>query len=105
MKRFASVLIAAAFASGAMYAHAADMSDQERTDLRQRAQEMQNQRSRNPGFQPGQGRVQPEYVTAKPAKRAAKSKRSASVQKKKRHHKSAHKGRSVKNVPEAVVRK
>jgi hypothetical protein len=107
MKRFASVLIAAAFASAAMFAQAAEqLSDQERTDLRQRVQEMQNQRSRNPDFQPGQGRVQPEYATAKPAKRAVKSKRSATSHKKKTHHKTSHKkSRSVKDVPGAVVRK
>ena len=106
MKRFASVLIAAVFASAAMYAHAAELSDQERTDLRQRAQEMQNQRSRYPDFQPGQGRVQPEYTTAKAEKRAVKSKRTATSQNKKSHHKTAHKkGRSVKDVPGAVVRK
>jgi hypothetical protein len=110
-------LIAAAFASVAMCAQAADMSGDERSDLRQRAQEFQNQRARNPDFQPGERRMQPEYVTPKSDKRAAKSgkhaaksgkhaaksgkkatksKRTASAQKQKTGHKSAGKGKSAK---------
>ena len=107
MKRFASVLISAAFASVAMCAQAADMSGDDRSELRQRAQEFQNQRSRNPDFQPGQARMQPEQAAAKSGKHvaksrpAAKSKRAATAQKKKGQQKAARKGKSAKNTPRA----
>lgn len=104
MKNITGIAIAAALAAAAWSASSADLSDQERTELRQRAEEYHNERARNPEFQPGAGRLNPE-----PAEHA--SRRSKHVQKthatsdKKEgmRAKAARKVRSLKNVPGAIV--
>ena len=79
MNRIAGVVIAAVLMGTAMGARAAELSDQDRAELRQRAQEFNNQRSRDPDFQPGHGRAQPGDASVKPTARAGKSKRPKSA--------------------------
>ena len=75
MNRTIAVTIAAALSTFSIGAGSAELSDSDRAELRQRAQEFNNQRSRDPGFQPGQGRAQRDDEAKKPATRAGKSKR------------------------------
>jgi len=77
------VLLAAGFAAASTGAWSAELSDQDRAELRQRAQEFHNQRARNPDFQPGQGRLAPEQAETsdRRSKRAGKAQASATTTK------------------------
>ena len=67
------IAVSAAFAAALACtgaASAAELAEQERSELRQRAEMFQSQRARNPDFQPGEGRVSPQRADVPP--RAAK---------------------------------
>lgn len=106
MNRIISIALAAGFAAVSLCASAADLTDQDRSELRRRAQEFQNERSRNPNFQPGQGRVNaaPVAATVK-SSRVTKSRVTKTGKKETRRHKAANKARSLKKIPGALVRK
>ena len=102
-------IVAALLAAGPAWG-ADNLGDQEAAELRQRAQEFQNERARNPDFQPGEGRSaqEPEHAGAKPAKkRAAKPRGSVKKTEAKEpmKAKAARKARSLKNIPGAFVRR
>jgi hypothetical protein len=100
-------VVAALLAAGSAWS-ADNLGEKEGAELRQRAQEFQNQRERDPDFQPGAGRS-----TAEAAQEEAKPKRA------KRHGARAHApvkaqakepvrkkaARTLKNIPGAFVRK
>ncbi len=60
MKTLIGVTLVSILTLGSVGARSADMTGDERSELRQRADELQNQRARNPGFEPGQGRLEPQ---------------------------------------------
>ena len=103
--RIIGIVLAAAFAAASTCALAAELNDQDAAELRQRAQELHNQRSSNPDFQPGQGRAAPESprAAAKPA-RARASRAAANTPKETRRDSVAKKARSFKKIPGAFVR-
>lgn len=104
MENIAGIVIAAALAAASWSAWSADLDDQERTELRQRAQEYQNQRARDPEFQPGVGRLNPEPAEhAGNHSRHVKKTSAASSRKEGMREKAARKVRSLKNVPGAIV--
>lgn len=49
MRKLLGAIIASTFALGSIAAYSAELTDQERTELRQRAERMQTQRVQNPG--------------------------------------------------------
>ena len=103
MKKIITIVLAG-FAAASLCASAAELTDQDRAELRQRAQEFQNERARNPEFQPGEGRAAP--PAAAPHERKPKKHAAHKTQKKKTMgEKAAAKARSVKNIPGAFVRK
>ena len=99
-------VIAMVLTLGTCCASAAELNDQDRTDLRQRAQELQNQRSRNPDFQPGEGRLSAPPI-ASPVKTASTGEKSdaKSDHKETRGAKAKRKARSLKNIAGAFVRR
>ena len=108
--RIVFVTIAAALLAAGPAWSADNLGDKEAAELRQRAQEFQNQRARDPDFQPGEGRsaAEPGHASAGPAKRHA-AKPKAPVKKTEAKEpmkeKAARKARSLKNIPGAFVRK
>ena len=103
--RIMGVVLAAVVAAAGTSAYA-QLSEQESAELRQRAPEFQNERSRNPDFQPGQGRsAAPADATAKPAARTGKSRKAAKKEKETGREKVANKVRSIRKVPGAFVRR
>jgi hypothetical protein len=56
MKNLSSIVVAA-IALGSFGAAAADLTEHERAELRQRAQEYQSERTRDPNFEPGEARL------------------------------------------------
>jgi hypothetical protein len=106
MKNVFSVALVAALALGSISARAADT--EERSELRQRAEEYQSQRARNPEFQPGEGRLTPQQPAERPkrhkANRSTKN-QAKSGQPETRRTKAAKKVRSLKKIPGAFVRK
>lgn len=109
MKVISLTFAAALFAAGSAWS-ADNLGDKEGAELRQRAQEFQNERSRNPDFQPGEGRTapEPERATPKHSKKRATG-TDAPVKKTQTQEpmkeKAARKARSLKNLPGAFVRK
>jgi hypothetical protein len=107
VKTIVRVMIVAGFTAVSLGAWSAELSDQDRTELRQRAQELQSQRARNPDFQPGEARsaVEPARMGEKRGKRAVKA-HAAKTQTKEPLRKTAvRKARSLKQIPGAFVRK
>jgi hypothetical protein len=106
MNRTIAIALAAVFGAASLSASGAELTDQDRSELRQRAQEFQNERARNPDFQPGQGRINPEPADtgAKRSARATKAK-AAGKPKETRRQKAAKKVRSLKKIPGAFVRR
>jgi hypothetical protein len=98
-----SIAVAAAFSTGAS---AGELSGDERSELRQRAEEFQSQRARNPEYQPGEGRLSRASGDA-PARamRASGKAPPDSAHPETRRQKAAKKARSLKNIPGAFVRK
>jgi hypothetical protein len=89
---------------------AAELSNEDRSELRQRADEHQAQRARNPDYQPGAGRLNAPAAEAPKARaharRAAAGKTAAKpAAPETRRAKAARKARSLKNLPGAFVRK
>jgi hypothetical protein len=88
---------------------AAELSNEDRTELRQRAGELQAQRARNPEYQPGEGRLNPPAAAAPKARtharRAGKKTAAEPAAPQTRRGKVAKKARSLKNLPGAFVRK
>ena len=107
MKTISRLFIAAIWAAASAGAWSADnLGEQEGAELRQRAQEFQNQRARNPDFQPGEGRSAPEADhPEKRSKRAAKSQAKVAKTKEPMKEQVSRKARSLKNIPGAFVRK
>ena len=108
MKKIFGVIIAALLGAASAGAWSADnLGEKEGAELRQRAQEFQNERARNPEFQPGEGRSAPEaeHATTKRSKRAAKPEAKVAKTKEPMKEKAARKARSLKNIPGAFVRK
>jgi hypothetical protein len=102
------LFIAAAWAAASAGAWSADnLAEKEGAELRQRAQEFQNERARNPDFQPGEGRSAPaaDHPTAKRSKRVAKPEAKVAKTQEPMKAKAARKARSLKNIPGAFVRK
>jgi hypothetical protein len=106
MKIIFVTIAAALLAAGSAWS-ADNLADKEAAELRQRAQEFQNERSRNPDFQPGEGRSAPEPEQAthkRPKKHAAKP--AAPVKKTQAKEPMKEKAaRSIKNIPGALLRK
>jgi hypothetical protein len=105
-----SIALVSAFSLGSLCAYAADMSNDERSELRQRAETFQAERNRNPEYQPGAGRLNPQPATAEPKQRRAgaraKAPKQAKAQKTEtRRQKAGKRVRSLKNIPGAFVRK
>jgi hypothetical protein len=101
------VTLAAALVTAGSAWSADNLGEQEAAELRQRAQEFQNQRARDPDFQPGEGRSAPEPERAS-GKRAKKHAAGATARAKKTQAKEpleAKAKRSLKNIPGAFVRK
>ena len=98
-------IVLASFAAASLCASAAELSDQERAELRQRAQEFQNQRARDPDFQPGEGRAtaQPADEIDHKARRTKKTHAGAKHRKETAAEKAKRKVRSMKNLPGAFV--
>lgn len=98
-------IVLAGFAAASFSASAVELSDQERAELRQRAEEFQNQRARNPDFQPGEGRstAQPADRIDHKARHTKKLHASTKHRKETASEKSERKLRSVKNLPGAFV--
>lgn len=95
---------------GSSAARAADSGTEERSELRQRAEELQAQRARNPDFQPGEGRLNPEQRAGAPA-RSGKSHAKRGPQKQAKtaktgtqRERAAKRVRSLKKLPGALVR-
>jgi hypothetical protein len=109
VKRIAGVCVAALVAAVSLSARSADLSDQDRSELRDRAHEYQSQRARDPEFRPGAGSLNPEPAPthAKRSKHSAKSQKRAAAPKAKENEplskKAARKARSLKNIPGAFV--
>lgn len=74
MKSLMSIVVAA-IALGPLCV-AADLTEQERAELRQRAQEYQTERGRNPNFEPGEARLNREPGELRAPVRAHRSKAS-----------------------------
>ena len=103
---FVSIIAVALGAASAGAWSADNLGEKEGAELRQRAQEFQNERARNPDFQPGEGRSAPEADRpAKRSKRAAKPEATTAKTKEPMKDKAARKARSLKNIPGAFVRK
>jgi hypothetical protein len=95
-----ALVLAAGFAAVSICASAADLTDHDRSELRQRAEAFHAERARNPEYQPGEGRLnrQPD---ATPARSARASKRHAVAKTgETRRHKAA---RKIRNIPGAFV--
>ena len=109
MKIIFVTIVAALLAAGSAWS-ADNLADPEAAELRQRAQEFQSQRARDPDFQPGEGRSapEPEQASGKHSKKRA-AKAHAPVKKSEAKEpmkeKASRKARSLKNIPGAFVRK
>jgi hypothetical protein len=110
VKTIWGVIAAALMGAASTGAWSADnLGEKEGAELRQRAQEFHNERTRNPDFQPGEGRSAPEAdrATTKRSKRAAKA--DAPVQKTQGKEpvkdQAKRKARSLKKIPGAFVRR
>jgi hypothetical protein len=93
-------------ASFSVAAFAGELSNEDRSELRQRADAFQAERARNPDYQPGEGRLNRQSADAPP--RAVRTSRKGAADSAKpdtRRHKAAKKARSLKNLPGAFVRK
>jgi hypothetical protein len=104
--RFASIVAALCAAASAGAWSAENLGEKEGAELRQRAQEFQNQRARNPDFQPGEGRSIAEAGQPAP-KRSARRAANAKIDKTQEplRDKARRKARSLENIPGAFVRK
>ena len=71
MKTLTALTFVSALVFAAAGASAADLTDSDRSELRQRAEELQAQRARNPEFQPGEGRLNRETDVAPRESRSA----------------------------------
>ena len=76
MKKLIAVAVASAFAWVAVPASAAEMTEQERTELRQRVDALQTQRAQNPTAQRADLRSDVKAGNTTHVKKAKKSKRS-----------------------------
>ena len=119
MKTLIAFALVSGFALASATASAAELTDPDRSELRQRAEAFQAERSRNPNFQPGEGRLSPQTAdspprqargvkktAAKSAKREARAEKTeATAKPETRRQKAAKKARSLKNVRGAFVRR
>jgi hypothetical protein len=108
VNKLIAVALMSLFAAASV--RAAELSNEDRTELRQRADELQAQRARNPEFQPGEGRLNPSAAatprkTTRHARGAAKKTSAKSAPPETRRAKVSKKARSLKNLPGAFVRK
>jgi hypothetical protein len=99
--------LASSFAVACACASAAELTNEDRAELRQRADELQAQRARNPDYQPGEGRLNPQPTQAPRAHARHTSKKTVakSAPPETRRAKVARKARSLKKIPGAFVRK
>ena len=118
MNKFFSVACVASLALACVCASAGEMSSEERSELKQRADAFQAERARNPDFQPGEGRLnrpsaelRPEATAKKGRAKTAKGTRSTKAAKAAKVQRSGAKpdrkrkrGRSLKDLPGAFVR-
>jgi hypothetical protein len=127
MNKTYSAVLFSIFAMGSVCSFAADLSGDERSELRQRAETFQAQRARNPSFEPGEARlprergdlrldrqtsdVKPRHTKmpkgakgtkGMKAKKTSAKKTSAKITKAKA--KQGKSPRSLKNLPGALVR-
>ena len=116
MKTLIALAVVSGFALASTGAFAADFTDQDRSELRQRAEAFQAERARNPNFQPGEGRLSRQTAdlppreargagkgrVSKASKRASKGNARASKGKTETRRQKA--SRKVKNIPGAIVR-
>jgi hypothetical protein len=98
------------FAVASVCASGAELTSEDRSELRQRADELQAQRARNPDYQPGEGRQNPPAAEAPKARSHARNNASKKTVAKSappetRRAKVARKARSLKKIPGAFVRK
>ncbi|MDB5904803.1 MAG: hypothetical protein JWM26_3681 [Betaproteobacteria bacterium] len=108
MNKLIAVALMSLFAVASVCA--AELSNDDRSELRQRADELQAQRARNPEYQPGEGRLNPPAAAAPKARAharrgAARKTAAKSAAPETRRAKAAKKARSLKNLPGAFVRK
>lgn len=107
MNKLIAVALMSLFAVASVCA--AELSNDDRSELRQRADELQAQRARDPEYQPGAGRLNPPAAAAPKARtharRTAKKTAAKSAAPETRRAKAAKKARSLKNLPGAFVRK
>ncbi|HEX2827081.1 MAG TPA: hypothetical protein VHP37_12090 [Burkholderiales bacterium] len=106
MKSIFVALVAALAAAGSAWG-ADNLGEQEAAELRQRAQEFQNLRERDPEFQPGEGRSapEPERASGKRAKKHAARTTAPVKQTPAKEPLDKKAKRSLKNIPGAFVRK
>ena len=110
MNKLLSTALVCMLTLGALAARAADDGTEERSELRQRAEELQAQRARNPDFQPGEGRLSPEQRADAPARsqkphaKRGSQKQANTAKTGTRRERTAKRVRSLKKLPGALVR-
>lgn len=117
MKKFYVTCIASMLALGSMSAFAADLTSDERSELRQRADGLNSQRQREPGWDGGQRRVNESRMNesrgdvrlnqnrGEVKAKAKTTARSAKPSKTKRDRAKNRIKRTAKEMPGALVRK